>query len=196
MIILFDIGGVLIKGRISHLYESLAKRLHVHPQALFEAKDLCIDDAIIGKVTMEEMLEKIGVALNIEPARLKEEWRKAFYETLTVDEDVRAIIERLKDGNTVHALTNVIELDTESCRIRGDYACFERLFTSWELGCAKPAMEIFHQVLRELRADPAECVFIDDNAENCLAAASVGMRTIHFQNAAQLKTDLHRMGLL
>lgn len=196
MIIIFDIGGVVVKGRISHLYDLLVRKLNVNEREFFHVKGKHIDDALIGRITTAELMESIALALNLDPDYLKEKWREAFYEAIIVNEDVLDIIRRLKKEHRVVALTNVIEFDTESCSLRGDYACFEKVFTSWELRAAKPGMEIYMMVLNELGADPKECVFIDDAEENLVSAAALGMRAIHFRDAAQLKSDLHSIGAL
>jgi putative hydrolase of the HAD superfamily len=185
-----------MRGSIHRFYEDLVHKLNIDGHMFFQAKGAVIDKAIVGKISAEELLDHIAVALNISPTLLKEKWREAFYESITVDEDVLAIIKTLKEGRRVVALTNVIELDTESCRLRGDYVLFDEVLTSWELGSAKPGHEIYRKALQRLGVDTGECLFIDDAQENVDAAVAVGMRGIHFRDAAQLKTDLRSIGLL
>ena len=45
------------------------------------------------------------------------------------------------------------------------------------------------------RGKPEECLFIDDRALNLECARLLGMRTIHDQKAAQLRTELGRNGV-
>jgi FMN phosphatase YigB (HAD superfamily) len=46
------------------------------------------------------------------------------------------------------------------------------------------------------QADPATTLFVDDRLQNLNPAAALGMKTIHFQNAEQLRTELRSHGVL
>jgi FMN phosphatase YigB (HAD superfamily) len=46
------------------------------------------------------------------------------------------------------------------------------------------------------QADPKRTLFIDDRVQNLNPAAGLGMQTIHFQSAAQLRSNLEARGLL
>ncbi len=54
---------------------------------------------------------------------------------------------------------------------------FERIFLSYEMKKAKPGVEIFRQVLDETGMRAEETLFIDDSAENCRAAQTLGFST-------------------
>ena len=43
---------------------------------------------------------------------------------------------------------------------------------------------------RKLGAEPGDLVFIDDKDENIAAATAVGIRSLRFRDAGQLRTDL------
>jgi FMN phosphatase YigB (HAD superfamily) len=54
----------------------------------------------------------------------------------------------------------------------------------------KPEAGIYRSAI-DISGFPAQsALFIDDNAENCEAAAALGMQTIHFESPAQLRTSL------
>jgi len=67
---------------------------------------------------------------------------------------------------------------------------FSRLFFSGNLGMAKPDPRVFRYVAAELRAHPADIVFIDDNAANIAAARDLGFRTIHHTSRTDLWFEL------
>jgi putative hydrolase of the HAD superfamily len=71
-----------------------------------------------------------------------------------------------------------------------------RLFFSAHLGASKPSPEIFRRVAAELGTAPAEILFVDDRADNVAAAKAVGLRTLLFTDAAELRNDLRSLGLL
>lgn len=54
---------------------------------------------------------------------------------------------------------------------------FEQIFLSYEMKMAKPSPEIFQAVLSETGIEPSETLFIDDSADNCRAAAALGIDT-------------------
>lgn len=52
---------------------------------------------------------------------------------------------------------------------------FEHIFLSCDLHLLKPGEAIFRRVLNEAGLCPSETLFIDDSAENCAAAARLGL---------------------
>ncbi len=73
---------------------------------------------------------------------------------------------------------------------------FDDRFYSYELGKTKSDPTVFPNVLWSLGYQPHECLFIDDRIQNVRSAESVGLPTIHFRNARQLRTDLTRRRVL
>ncbi|HEX2419605.1 MAG TPA: HAD family phosphatase [Micromonosporaceae bacterium] len=67
---------------------------------------------------------------------------------------------------------------------------FRHRFFSADLGLAKPDPEVFRTVCRKLGAEPGDLLFIDDKDENIAAATAVGIRSLRFRDAGQLRTDL------
>lgn len=62
---------------------------------------------------------------------------------------------------------------------------------SHEVGCTKPDRRIYKHALDRLGVDPGEALFLDDRAENVLAARQYGMHALAFSTADQLREDLH-----
>jgi epoxide hydrolase-like predicted phosphatase len=60
---------------------------------------------------------------------------------------------------------------------------FDLAVESWRMRVRKPDPAIFTRTLEELGARPAECLFIDDQTANVLAAARLGFRVIHATTA-------------
>ena len=44
----------------------------------------------------------------------------------------------------------------------------------------KPDPAIYQLLCVRYDLDPAECVFVDDNLDNCIGAEAAGMRSFHF----------------
>lgn len=53
---------------------------------------------------------------------------------------------------------------------------FDHVFLSYEIGCEKPAPEIFEAVIRGLDCPPADILFLDDSEVNCDAARRCGLQ--------------------
>ena len=59
----------------------------------------------------------------------------------------------------------------------------------------KPDPRAFAIACRELEAEPAECLLIDDALSNAGAARVAGWQSIHFKGAAALREELQEYGL-
>ena len=53
----------------------------------------------------------------------------------------------------------------------------------------------FQTFLGEYGFMPEECIFIDDSPENCKAAETAGMKTVHFESFRQAVQDLEKLGV-
>jgi putative hydrolase of the HAD superfamily len=72
---------------------------------------------------------------------------------------------------------------------------FKAFFSSCYLRIRKPDEGIYRLALEVTQRHPEECVFIDDRELNLECARTLRMRTIHFQNAAQLRQELAANGI-
>ena len=69
--------------------------------------------------------------------------------------------------------------------------------TSGATGVRKPQPAAFEGVAQALGYPVAECVFIDDSAENVEGARAVGMPALHFDGDSELiRAEMHAVGLL
>ena len=72
---------------------------------------------------------------------------------------------------------------------------FKAFFSSCFVGIRKPDEGIYRIALEVTQRQPEECLFIDDRELNLECARQMRMRTIHYQNAAQLRRDLAANGV-
>lgn len=91
---------------------------------------------------------------------------------------------KLREKYVVYLLSNTNDIHWEwSCRHAFPYKAFrvedyfERIFLSYEMKMVKPDVAIFRKVLEETGIDAKETLFIDDSAENCRAAETLGIPT-------------------
>jgi putative hydrolase of the HAD superfamily len=88
------------------------------------------------------------------------------------------------------------ELNVHRIEVFGLRDIFPTFYSSCWLGVRKPTLAIYRRVLGMTQADPARTVFVDDRVQNLKPAAGLGMRTIQFRSAEQLRTDLTALGAL
>ena len=88
-------------------------------------------------------------------------------------------VRRLKDeGYKLGILTNNVREFGEYWRATVPLELFDVVVDSCEEGIRKPDPEIYRRTAARLSVAPAACVFLDDSAANCEAAAAVGMQTV------------------
>jgi putative hydrolase of the HAD superfamily len=68
----------------------------------------------------------------------------------------------------------------------------ERRHASHEFGARKPEREVFLRLLARYDVDPARALFIDDDPEYVAGAASAGLATLRYSDAAQVRAELVR----
>lgn len=104
--------------------------------------------------------------------------------------DVVELVAGQRPGRVVAVLTNATsrlpaDLDALGLRARVD-----AVFSSAELGVAKPDPAAFRLVCRALGVGPADCAFVDDAPANTAAAEALGMRTHLYRTPAGLRAFL------
>jgi len=73
---------------------------------------------------------------------------------------------------------------------------FRDIVVSGDEKLTKPGAAIYHLALERFGLAAGDTVFIDDRDDNVAGAAAVGMTGLLFIDAAGLRTDLARLGLL
>ena len=73
---------------------------------------------------------------------------------------------------------------------------FEGIVVSGTEKTRKPFSDIYEIILNRYNLIATESIFIDDNIRNIKAANKFGIKTIHFKDPLQLKTDLKISGIV
>jgi len=95
----------------------------------------------------------------------------------------------LSNSNEVHAKS--IPRDFPDLFVEGDLFVF-----SHEHRSAKPDALIFTKALEILAAEPADCIYVDDLAENVATAAGLGFIAFQFTGSDEMLRRLEREKLL
>jgi epoxide hydrolase-like predicted phosphatase len=81
----------------------------------------------------------------------------------------------LSNTNIIHFPDTVARFFNYNGMTTSDY--FDKCYLSYEMGMAKPDLEIFEAVLADARVKPEECLFLDDGLKNIEQAAKLGIQT-------------------
>ncbi|KAI9455353.1 HAD-like domain-containing protein [Lactarius psammicola] len=144
-----------------------------------------------GRISEDECYRLSGERFSLDP----EEVRRALIDARAGlrfnDVFVRFICDlqaEAKGALRIFAMSNISAPDYVEIRAKPtEWGIFERVFTSAAAGMRKPDLCFFEFVLGEIKAEPSSVVFVDDKAENVLAARSLGMNGIVFDNDPRVR---------
>jgi HAD superfamily hydrolase (TIGR01509 family) len=195
--VIFDLSEVLIHG-VVRFEAGIAREIGVTDDqtsaAAFGGPHLhaLLEGSIGEDRYLAEVIAKN--AWTIAPERLKALIRQNFNATLPGTIEIARQLSRsyrlalLSDHAREWAAYIV---DTHDF-LDGLFVC--KLF-SYEIGCTKREPRTFHVLLDKLSAAPDQCLFVDDNPRNVEVARSVGIDSIRFLDAGQLRGELLARGI-
>ena len=76
------------------------------------------------------------------------------------------------------------------------YACFEKVYFSFDIGMRKPDPKIYQFVLDENNLTAENTLFIDDKTENTDSAAALGIKVWNLQVGKEDVVDLYKKNIL
>ncbi len=196
--IIFDLGGVILKDRNAIMPEFLSTMFSLPKDKSQEIWNRDKKRLQLGELSSSEFLTRIKKELknNLTSEELVKEWKDLYKrEAKEIDPEVLDLIEKLKRNYKVYLMTNTIDVHDNFNSKRGIYEKFNKVFKSFEEGWVKPEKNAYLSVLERIKANPRDCLFIDDLEENVQRAIEVGMEGIVYQNIKQLKRELQTSGV-
>ncbi|HXA57001.1 MAG TPA: HAD family phosphatase [Candidatus Acidoferrum sp.] len=193
----WDNGGVILtNGWDRDSREKAIAEFDLEPKEFEERHELMLNDFEEGKVTLDEYVRR--VIFHRKRDFTIDDFRKfMFDQSQPFPESLEFIGKLARTRRYAMAALNNESLEINEYRVRTfhlrDY--FEVFLSSCYLGMRKPTPEIYRQALKITQCEPEETVLIDDRRLNLEIAAEEGMGTIQFQNVAQLRADLARLGV-
>ena len=196
--IFWDLGGVVLSngwGRADR--RRAAEHFHLDWDDFQERHDMVASDFETGRMSLEEYLQR---TIFCRPRTFSEDQFRSFmFEQSQGQPETMGIVKRLaRSGKYLMATLNNESLELNLHRIEKfqlrDY--FAAFFSSCFLGVKKPERAIYRLASQITQRNPDESLFIDDRVLNLECAQSLGMRTIHFRNAAQLPQELQTHGVM
>lgn len=189
-VILFDAGGVYLDGSFINFVNKAYKVLGID-EDFYSDKEVIFDmEFNKGEITAEECFKKY-FKVQINDKQMKKLIGLWTNEWKLLDE-MKELIIKLRKNYRLAILSNSDFLNFQNFIKRGWCKYFDVLILSHELGIVKPQKEIYEIAVEKLNVKPEECLFTDDQ-EDCLKPArKMGMATILFKSAPQLKEELQK----
>lgn len=195
--VIFDFGGVLVDWNPHYLYDpyfdSREKTDWFLANICNSAWNVQMDGGRPFSEGIAELVAKYP-EWEKEIRMYRSEWLKMMGGQIP---GMQTVVEELKaNGCRVCGLTNWAA-DTFAL-VRHTYPVFgllDGIVVSGEEKVAKPDPRIFRILLERYHINPEEAVFIDDNMPNIEAAKVLGLHTILFHSAEQLRKALRELNV-
>lgn len=146
-----------------------------------------------GRIEQDECYHQVAQHISVPSSEVAEAFRQA-RESLQPNHTMVSFIRELKEKSQralkVYAMSNVSKEDYAFLSTKMvDWSVFDRIFTSAYAGMRKPDLEYYRHVLEETKLAPGEAFFVDDKTINVLAAKSLGIMSILFdETSAVIRT--------
>ncbi|KAH9041146.1 HAD-like domain-containing protein [Lactarius hengduanensis] len=147
-----------------------------------------------GRISEDECYRLSGERFRLDPEEVRRTIVDARTSLRSNDGFIRFICDLQAEAQgalRIFAMSNISAPDYVNARaIPTEWGVFEQVFTSAAAGMRKPDLRFFEFVLDEIKAEPSSVVLVDDNRENVLAARSLGMNGIVFDDVQRVRQSL------
>jgi putative hydrolase of the HAD superfamily len=193
----WDVGGVILSNGWDRAARSeAAKKFGLDWEDFQDRHELASPAFETGQITLDTYLER--TVFYRKRAFTRDEFTAFMFAQSQEFPESRAVLSGVaRAGKYLLATINNEPLELNMKRIERFNLRreFEAFFSSCFVRIRKPDEGIYRLALEVTQRRPEECLFIDDRALNLECARQIGMRTIHFQTAAQLRQDLAANGV-
>jgi putative hydrolase of the HAD superfamily len=193
----WDIGGVILtNGWDTRARREAAVTFHLDWEEFQDRHDLSFPAFDSGNISLNEYLDR--TLFYRSRGFTREEFTAFMFAQSKEYPESRAVLDAAaRTGKYfIGAVNNepleLNEYRIEAFRLRRDFQVF---FSSCYLHARKPEEMIFRIALEVTQRPAPECVFIDDRPLNLENPRRLGMNTIHYQSAAQLRRELQTYGV-
>ncbi|MBI2418177.1 MAG: HAD family phosphatase [Ignavibacteriales bacterium] len=142
-----------------------------------------------GDMSDSQFLDEVTAILHHKVSR--EHFCKIFSEVFRVNEDVAALLPKLRQNYRVFLLSNTNNIHRQYGWNKYSFLQhFEKLFLSYEVNAVKPEKKIYETVSSYSGLLPEEHIFIDDVADYAQGARDAGWDAIQFTGYDNLVKEL------
>ena len=195
--IFFDIGGVLLTDGWGHdSRRAAAEKFGLDWDEYSDRHEKFAHAIEINRLALDRYLD---LAIFYRPRPFtREEFRDFMFAQSQLKPDSLKVVEELQQAGQYFMATlnnEILELNVYRIEKFGLQRYFPVFFSSCFLGLRKPDEAIYRMVLQISQRTPEECIFIDDREVNLECPRELGIKTILFKDAAQLRTELISQGV-
>ncbi|HZU43808.1 MAG TPA: HAD family phosphatase [Terriglobales bacterium] len=193
----WDVGGVLLSNAWDHNErQRAAQKFGLDWNDFRERHDLIVGSLEEGRMDFDDYLER--VVFHQPRSFGQEEFKQYVLSLSTPKPETLELARHLANCN--HCVMATINNESRALNeYRIQHFGLQEIFSHFVSSCfthlRKPDPAIYRLALNLTQRKPEESCFIDDRALNLEEAARVGMHTIHFRNAEQLRRDLITLGV-
>lgn len=195
--IVFDVGNVLVE----YSWERMLQALHITGEAydaVAKATALSpmwneLDRSLLSD---EEILEGFIKNAPEYEKEIRLVWDNISESVHCYDYSVEWVQKFKKKGYQTYILSNYSKHGYELTRQELPFVeDMDGVLFSYEVKLVKPEPESYQTLLNKFQLKPEECVFMDDNEKNVIAAREAGIHAIHFKNKEQAEAELEALGV-
>lgn len=198
--VLFDFDGVLTTDKTGSLTTTryLSERTGIALPQLQGAFRRFNQDLTLGRTTHPQIWDEICCDLG---RKLSIDLLTEAFESTPMNEPMLRLARGLRSRYSVGIVTdNKKDRIDLLKRLHKLSSVFDPIAVSAEVGVSKDDPRMFRGVLEYLGVGPDECIYIDNMRENLVAPASLGIKTIYFDDKKQdfeaLLTSLRAHGAI
>ena len=173
-----------------------ARRFSLDPVDFDQRHRRAEEDLETGRMTLEAYLDQ--TVFFRERSFAREEFKSFIFAQSSENRETRVLLDELTASRRYFLATlnnESEELNTYRIRKFDLTRNFAAFFTSCYLRARKPDPLIYQLALGMTQRAPQECIFIDDRPANLEAAKNLGMGTILFRSAEELRATLAESGV-
>ncbi len=190
-LLMFDVGGVLLKYSESAHFSSIAHNIGADPKLLIPVATGLTQRMETGSLTLKEGEAALAKRFGARAAEVR--WMDEFLNNSKPDERVVGLVGELYADHRMAITTNTVI--AEYVRMFGSGGILRELryhymFASCYMGVRKPEAAFFLRVLGKTGTDADSALFIDDREANTSAAERLGIRSIRFGGYGSLAKEI------
>jgi HAD superfamily hydrolase (TIGR01509 family) len=190
--ILWDADGVLITPAEPFMV-AYARQHHLDLEMIKSFFHTDFRQALIGQADLKDLIKKRQSLWQLSGS-IDDFLATWFHHENQPNLPLVSLIKRLRQqGQRCYLTTNQEKYRTAFIKEKMFPHLFHDVFTSAEIGAAKPSPQYFQAVLHQLAAHnipPSAIIFFDDNPPNVAAAKTFGINGYVYQNVNQVKKIL------
>lgn len=193
-VILFDLGGVLLKLRdpISTFGLTIDESEFLQTWIMSPSVRALEAGQIAGAEFAQRIVAEMALPMEWQELLSRfDNWPDGFH-AKAID-----LVARIPLRYSCAILSNTNAVHWEQFDVAGNFGDrFDHCFLSYESGLLKPDQESFLQVISSYDCRPEDVLFFDDNPVNVSAAASEGMVSVRVRGPDELEVALTRAGII